>query len=43
MQGREQTGLVSASAVADYENDLIKKHEKTIEKKEKDRTMLTDI
>ena len=43
MQGREQIGLVSASSVADYENDLIKKNEKTIEKKEKDRTMLTDI
>ena len=43
MQGREQIGLMSASAVADYENDLIKKHEKTIEKKEKDRTLLTDI
>ena len=43
MQGREQIGLVSASSVADYENDLIKKHEKTLEKKEKDRTLLTDI
>jgi len=29
--------------VMDYENDLIKKHEKTLEKKEKDRTMLTDV
>ena len=43
MQGREQIGLVSASSVADYEKDLIKKHEKTLEKKEKDRTLLTDI
>lgn len=43
MQGREQIGLVSASSVADYENNLIKKHERTLEKKEKDRTMLTDI
>jgi len=43
MQGREQIGLVSASSVADYEKNLIKKHEKTLEKKEKDRTMLTDI
>jgi len=43
MQGREQIGLVSASSVADYENNLIKKHEKTLEKKEKDRTLLTDI
>ena len=43
MQGREQIGLVSASSVADYENNLIKKHEKTLEKKERDRTLLTDI
>jgi len=43
MQGRQQIGLVSASSVQDYENDLIKKHEKTLEKKEKDRTLLTDI
>jgi len=34
---------VSASSVADYENNKIKKHEKTLEKKEKDRTLLTDI
>jgi uncharacterized protein (DUF1015 family) len=31
------------SSVDDYENNLIKKHEKTIEKKELDRTKLTDI
>ena len=31
------------SSVADYENDKIKKHEKTLEKKEKDRTLLIDI
>jgi len=43
MNGREQIGLVTASSVADYENDKIKKHEKTLEKKEKDRTLLTDI
>jgi len=43
MQGREQIGLMSASSVQDYENDLIKKHEKTLEKKELDRTKLTDI
>lgn len=34
---------MSASSVADYENNKIKKHEKTLEKKEKDRTLLTDI
>ena len=43
MNGREQIGLISASSVEDYENDLIKKHEKTLEKKELDRTKLTDI
>jgi len=36
-------GLVSASSVLDYENDLIKKHERTLQKKELDRTKLTDI
>ena len=43
MDSKEQFGLVSASSVTDYENNLIKKHEKTLEKKEKDRTKLTDI
>lgn len=43
MNGREQFGLMSASSVADYENNRIMRHEKTIEKKEKDRTLLTDI
>lgn len=43
MSGITQMGLVSASSVLDYENDVIKKHEKTLEKKEKDRTMLTDV
>ena len=43
MDGITQAGLVSASSVADYEKDLIKKHEKTLEKKELDRTKLTDI
>ena len=38
-----QMGLVSASSVLDYEKDIIKKHEKTLQKKEKDRTMLTDV
>lgn len=37
MDGRHQTGLVAASSVADYENDLIKKHEFTRPEKEKDR------
>ncbi|MBO9617595.1 MAG: DUF1015 domain-containing protein [Niabella sp.] len=35
--GSSQTGLVAASAVADYENGLIKKHEFTRPEKEQDR------
>ncbi|OQP66019.1 hypothetical protein A3860_15645 [Niastella vici] len=37
MNGRSQTGLVAASSVDDYENDIIKKHEFTRPEKEKDR------
>ena len=37
MGGREQTGLVCVSAVADYENNIIKKHELTRPDKELDR------
>ncbi|WP_300596868.1 DUF1015 family protein [Niabella sp.] len=37
MNGRSQTGLVAASAVADYENGRIKKHEFTRPEKEQDR------
>lgn len=37
MDGRTQTGLVCCSSVADYENDLIKKHEFTRPEKELDR------
>lgn len=37
MGNNEQTGLVCLSAVADYENDVIKKHEFTRPAKEKDR------
>jgi len=43
MDGREQIGIVSASSIIDYEEDRIKKHERTLEKKEKDRTMLTHV
>lgn len=43
MSGITQYGLVSASSVEDYEDDKIKKHEKTISRKEGDRTMLTDV
>jgi uncharacterized protein (DUF1015 family) len=38
MNGREQIGLVAACAVDDYDNDVIKKHEKTRRDKEDDRT-----
>lgn len=37
MNGKSQTGLVCASSVDDYENDLIKKHEFTRPEKELDR------
>jgi uncharacterized protein (DUF1015 family) len=37
MDGRSQTGLVCGSAVKDYENDIIKKHEFTRPEKENDR------
>lgn len=37
MNGRKQTGLVCVSAVSDYENDIIKKHELTRPEKELDR------
>lgn len=37
MNGRSQTGLVCASSVQDYFNDIIKKHEFTRPEKEKDR------
>ncbi len=37
MDGRKQTGLVCVSAVSDYENNIIKKHELTRPEKELDR------
>ena len=37
MAGRSQTGLVVASSLDDYENDIIKKHEFTRPEKEQDR------
>jgi uncharacterized protein (DUF1015 family) len=37
MNGKSQTGLVCVSAVADYFNNVIKKHELTRPEKEKDR------
>ncbi len=38
MDGRRQTGVVAAASVADYDNEIIRKHEKTRKEKEDDRT-----
>ena len=38
MNGRGQTGVVASVHVDDYENDIIRKHEKTRKDKEDDRT-----
>jgi uncharacterized protein (DUF1015 family) len=38
MDGRSQTGLVACVHVDDYERDIIRKHEKTRQDKEDDRT-----
>ena len=38
MDGRAQTGLVGCVHIDDYENDVIRKHEKTRKDKEDDRT-----
>ena len=40
MGGHSQTGLVTVCHIEDYENDRIKKHEKTRKAKEDDRTTL---
>ena len=37
MNGRSQTGIVGCTSIDDYINDVIKKHEFTLESKEKDR------
>ena len=37
MNGRAQVGLVGCASIDDYINNVIKKHEKTLAKKEKDR------
>lgn len=42
MDGRRQTGIVASCSVDDYENDIIRKHEKTRKVKEDDRTRLVD-
>ena len=38
-----QFGLIGLASVDDYENNRIKRHELTLEKKENDRTKLTDV
>jgi uncharacterized protein (DUF1015 family) len=42
MGGHAQTGLVAVCHIEDYENDIIRKHEKTRKVKEDDRTKLVD-
>jgi len=42
MDGHSQIGITLACHIEDYENDIIKKHEKTRPVKENDRTKLTD-
>ena len=42
MEGLTQYGLMCQSSIVDYEQNKIKKHEKTLLHKEQDRTMLTD-
>jgi uncharacterized protein (DUF1015 family) len=43
MDGRAQTGLVAGASIDDYMNNVIKKHEKTREEKEKDRIKHVDV
>lgn len=40
MGGHLQTGIVACCSVDDYDNDVIRKHEKTRQNKEEDRTKL---
>ena len=42
MNGRSQTGLVALSSVDDYLNGVCKKHENTVEEKERDRIRHVD-
>lgn len=42
MGSHAQTGLVAVCHIEDYENDIIRKHEKTRKVKEDDRTRLVD-
>ena len=42
MNGRSQTGIVGCASIDDYMNNVIKKHEHTLAKKEKDRIRHVD-
>lgn len=42
MNGRPQVGIVGCASIDDYANNVIKKHEKTLAKKEKDRIRHVD-
>jgi len=37
MNGRSQVGIAGCASIDDYKNNIIKKHEKTLDKKEQDR------
>ena len=43
MNGRVQTGIAACASIDDYENNVIKKHEKTREEKEQDRIRHVDV
>ena len=43
MGGHTQQGIIGLASTTDYEENRIKKHENTLEKKEIDITKLTDI
>tara|TARA_R110002096_G_scaffold33146_27_gene95944 strand:- start:1704 stop:2936 length:1233 start_codon:yes stop_codon:yes gene_type:complete len=43
MNGHSQIGITLACHIEDYENDIIRKHEKTRPVKENDRTKLTNV
>jgi conserved hypothetical protein len=42
MNGRSQTGIVGCASIDDYMNNVIKKHEQTLAKKEEDRIRHVD-
>jgi uncharacterized protein (DUF1015 family) len=43
MGDHTQLGLLGVASIQDYENNVIKRHEYTLPKKEADRTKLTDV